>query len=370
MDRRRRRQLVADCPPSRARSTPTRRWPRRSRPGRRRPIAAPAESRRCPTPPRRRVWRAIDDGPQAKPWRVLSIVLLVLGCVLAPIGVTAGWAKNLVTNQEAYLEAVSPLVTDPVIVERRRGQDGRRRSTTRSAICRSADKIGDELRVARAAAEAGVAWRRATWPPSAPTSPTPSPRWSTSCSRARSWRRSGTRRMPRRTPTSCRSCRARPGRLHTVNVDLSSAVTADQAETREFRGPVGVADPRHPGGVQHRRKRRRAADRRLLRPAGHPREPGCRSLRCAAAAALHRDRAEPAGWPVEGRRLARGLDGGAGRRVAGRPRQWLVSNAPSQPDVTEAFTSQLTVNLQGTIRFVLVAVGGDRRAGLDVRPIP
>ena len=43
-------------------------------------------------------------------------MLLVLGCVLAPMAVTASWAKNLVTNQDAYLAAVEPLITDPVII--------------------------------------------------------------------------------------------------------------------------------------------------------------------------------------------------------------------------------------------------------------
>src|SRR6478736_4036451 len=91
-----------------------------------------------------RVLRAIDRGPRTKPWRVLSIVLLVLGCVLAPIGVTAGWAKNLVTNQDAYLAAVSPLITDPVIVN---AAETRLVSAIDDAISnlQIADKVGDEL---------------------------------------------------------------------------------------------------------------------------------------------------------------------------------------------------------------------------------
>ena len=68
--------------------------------------------------------RPIDRGPQGKPWRILTIVLLVLGCVLAPIGVTAAWAKNLVVDQNAYLAAVEPLITDPVIVQAAGDPDG------------------------------------------------------------------------------------------------------------------------------------------------------------------------------------------------------------------------------------------------------
>ena len=68
------------------------------------PSAAEPAGPPSPEPSGRvRVWRAVDQGPRAKPWQVLSIVLLVLGCVLAPIGVTASWAKNLVVNQDAYL---------------------------------------------------------------------------------------------------------------------------------------------------------------------------------------------------------------------------------------------------------------------------
>ena len=103
------------------------------------PAAPPAEP-----PGAVKVWRTIDRGPQAKPWRVLSIVLLVLGCVLAPIGVTASWAKNLVTNQDAYLEAVSPLITDPVIIS---AAETRTVAAIDDAITnlQIADKITDEL---------------------------------------------------------------------------------------------------------------------------------------------------------------------------------------------------------------------------------
>jgi hypothetical protein len=38
--------------------------------------------------------------------------------------------------------------------------------------------------------------------------------------------------------------------------------------------------------------------------------------------------------------------------IAGR--EWVISQAPTQPQVTQAFVSQLTVNLTSTIKFILV----------------
>src|SRR5664279_3457847 len=61
--------------------------------------------------------RVLERGPQARIWRITSIVLLILGCVLAPLGLAASWGKNLVTDQSAYLQAVEPLATDPVIID-------------------------------------------------------------------------------------------------------------------------------------------------------------------------------------------------------------------------------------------------------------
>src|SRR5580765_1435392 len=108
--------------------------------------ATTAEPAAPPAPPSGalRVWRTIDRGPQGKPWRVLSIVLLILGCVLAPIGVTASWAKNLVTNQDAYLAAVDPLITNPVIIS---AAETRMIAAIDDAITnlQIADKVNDEL---------------------------------------------------------------------------------------------------------------------------------------------------------------------------------------------------------------------------------
>ena len=90
------------------------------------------------------VWRAVNRGPQARTWRIFSLVLLILGCVLAPLAVGAGWARNLVVNQDAYLEAVGPLVDDPVIL-----QAAEKRSVTAidDAVTslNLADRLSDEL---------------------------------------------------------------------------------------------------------------------------------------------------------------------------------------------------------------------------------
>ncbi len=92
----------------------------------------------------RSVWRAVDRGPQARLWRALSIVLLVIGCVLTPVAVTAKWASNLVSDQDAYLAAVEPLITDPVIVSALENRITNAIDDQVSNL-QLADKIGDEL---------------------------------------------------------------------------------------------------------------------------------------------------------------------------------------------------------------------------------
>lgn len=90
------------------------------------------------------VWHTIDHGPQARIWRVTSIVLLVLGCVLTPVALTAKWASTLVSDQDAYLAAVEPLATDPAIVS---ALENRLTGAIDEQISnlQLADKIGDEL---------------------------------------------------------------------------------------------------------------------------------------------------------------------------------------------------------------------------------
>jgi hypothetical protein len=49
-------------------------------------------------------------------WRtVVATVLIVLGCVLAPLAGVAVWARNQVTNTDRYIATVAPLASDPAI---------------------------------------------------------------------------------------------------------------------------------------------------------------------------------------------------------------------------------------------------------------
>jgi hypothetical protein len=49
-------------------------------------------------------------------WRtVVAALLIVLGCVLAPLAGVAVWARNQVTNTERYVATVAPLASDPAI---------------------------------------------------------------------------------------------------------------------------------------------------------------------------------------------------------------------------------------------------------------
>jgi hypothetical protein len=49
-------------------------------------------------------------------WRApVSIVLIVLGCILAPIAVIGVWAGNEVSNTSRYVATVEPLIHDPAI---------------------------------------------------------------------------------------------------------------------------------------------------------------------------------------------------------------------------------------------------------------
>ena len=47
-------------------------------------------------------------------WRsVISVVLVVLGCVLTPVAGVAVWTNNQVSNTDRFVRSVSPLVADP-----------------------------------------------------------------------------------------------------------------------------------------------------------------------------------------------------------------------------------------------------------------
>ena len=287
----------------------------------RRPPGGPATVAEPAVPPAEpsgalRVWRTIDRGPQAKPWRVLSIVLLVLGCVLAPIGVTAGWAKNLVTNQDAYLEAVSPLITDPVIIS---AAEARTVAAIDDAITnlQIADKISDELQIARPAAQARVAGDRV--PGDVPhrhhdaitkmvDELFQSPKLATLWNNANAKAHSDFVQIMQGTS---------PGKLHTVNVDLSSAVTeikqklASSGVSWASQIPdipvvfniAGNADVQQLAGYYD-----------LLDTLGT----WLPILAILLLMHLHRDRAEPARRALESSRVAGVLDGRADCRSARR----------------------------------------------------
>ena len=49
-------------------------------------------------------------------WRtIVAVLLIVLGCVLAPLAGVAVWARNQVTYTDRYVATVAPLASDPAI---------------------------------------------------------------------------------------------------------------------------------------------------------------------------------------------------------------------------------------------------------------
>jgi hypothetical protein len=49
-------------------------------------------------------------------WRtIVAVLLIVVGCVLAPLAGVAVWARNQVTNTDRYVRTVAPLASDPAI---------------------------------------------------------------------------------------------------------------------------------------------------------------------------------------------------------------------------------------------------------------
>ena len=49
-------------------------------------------------------------------WRtIVATLLIVVGCVLAPLSVAAVWTRNQVTNTDRYVATVTPLANDPAI---------------------------------------------------------------------------------------------------------------------------------------------------------------------------------------------------------------------------------------------------------------
>ncbi|MFJ7156486.1 hypothetical protein ACIQUQ_16240 [Streptomyces sp. NPDC101118] len=48
---------------------------------------------------------------------LLSTLLIVIGCVLAPLGIVAAWTSQIVGNTDRYVSTVAPLASDPDVQE-------------------------------------------------------------------------------------------------------------------------------------------------------------------------------------------------------------------------------------------------------------
>ena len=54
--------------------------------------------------------------PARQRWRtIVATLLIVLGCVLAPLSVVAVWSSNQLTDTDRYVETVRPLADEPAI---------------------------------------------------------------------------------------------------------------------------------------------------------------------------------------------------------------------------------------------------------------
>jgi hypothetical protein len=59
---------------------------------------------------------AAPPRPKRQRWRsVVATLLIVVGCILAPLSVVSVWSKNLITNTDRYVTTVAPLARDPAI---------------------------------------------------------------------------------------------------------------------------------------------------------------------------------------------------------------------------------------------------------------
>ncbi|HSU34579.1 MAG TPA: hypothetical protein VLJ88_02855 [Propionibacteriaceae bacterium] len=65
--------------------------------------AEPADRNGAPTPAGR---------GRGRGWTVLAVVLIVLGCVMAPLAVVGGWAKSTLTETDTFVATYAPLAYD------------------------------------------------------------------------------------------------------------------------------------------------------------------------------------------------------------------------------------------------------------------
>ena len=68
--------------------------------------AAPEQPPVAPTEP---------TAPRHRLRTVGAVILIVLGCVLAPLSAASVWVSTQVTNTDAYVETVAPLIEDPAL---------------------------------------------------------------------------------------------------------------------------------------------------------------------------------------------------------------------------------------------------------------
>jgi hypothetical protein len=78
---------------------------------------AELEQQLAVSPEGRQLEPADGGGPvrRSRGWAVLSAVLIVLGCVLAPLSVTSVWASTVISDTDQYVETVAPLAEDPAL---------------------------------------------------------------------------------------------------------------------------------------------------------------------------------------------------------------------------------------------------------------
>jgi len=296
--------------------------------------------------------RVLERGPQARIWRITSIVLLILGCVLAPLGVAASWGKNLVTDQSAYLQAVEPLATDPVIID---AVQNRAVAAIDDAITNLnlADKLNAELQ--KLGLHPTLATLATTYAATLRgeitnvitdlvhkvlTSQDFVTLWSTANTKL--WNEFVIVMQGKES-----------GKAHDMNVELSSLV--DKAKQKLEASGVSWASqiPEIPiviniEGNANVEKAQGYYD--LLNTLGTW-LPWLAIIFLIASIVIAPSRIKGlfrvAGW------LAVSMVVLVIALLLGRA--YLVSVAPSQPDVTKAFVNQLTVNLRSTVRAILIA---------------
>jgi hypothetical protein len=92
-------------------------------------------------------------------WRsLIAVVLIVLGCVLAPVAGVAVWVDNQVSDTDRFVRTVSPLVRDPDIQNALRPSS----STSTSRASRTTASTPSPPRGCRS--RWSTAWRRSRRP--------------------------------------------------------------------------------------------------------------------------------------------------------------------------------------------------------------